>query len=292
MSTPGIIMGLIGDGVGPSLTPPMHEAEAAAHGLKLIYRPIDIDLLGLAAHDVGYLLTAGAQLGFNAFNVTHPCKQIVIEHLDQLTDQAATIGAVNTVLITEEGLIGHNTDVTGFTSAFAQELPNADTGTVVQLGAGGAGAAVAHGLCAHGVETFYLADPDPIKTTQLATQLRAGNDTEIITVTADELPELIPQAHGIINTSPVGMHQLPGTPLPAELIQPHHWVADVIYRPTTTELIRHAASIGCAVMPGGAMAVGQAADTFQLVTGQTPDRQRMNTHFENLVAAEERTIHQ
>src|SRR5699024_7759331 len=131
MSTPSYLMGLIGEGVRPSLTPPMHEREATAHGLRFVYRPIDLSELELPATAVGELLTAGTKLGFNAFNVTHPCKQVVLEHLDAIDPAAQRLGACNTVLIDNGKLIGYNTDRSGFASALALELPDADLTDVV-----------------------------------------------------------------------------------------------------------------------------------------------------------------
>ena len=78
------LAGLIGDGVLPSLTPPIHEREAEHHGLRCVYRPVDLHVLGLGADAVGPLLRAGRDLGFNGFNITHPCKQVVIAELDAI----------------------------------------------------------------------------------------------------------------------------------------------------------------------------------------------------------------
>src|SRR5699024_12710233 len=143
MSEHSYLMGLIGEGVRPSLTPPMHEQEGAAQGLRFVYRPIDLTELTLPANDVGRLLTAGIELGFDAFNITHPCKQVVLDMLDEVDPAAQRLGACNTVLVDADRLVGYNTDRSGFFSALARELPTADLSDVVLLGAGGAGSAVA-----------------------------------------------------------------------------------------------------------------------------------------------------
>lgn len=129
--------GLIGAGIGPSLSPALHEREGAAHGLDLTYTRFDLDVLGLGPDAVGDLLARARAQGYAGLNVTHPCKQRVIGHLDVLAPDAAAIGAVNTVVIGADGaLTGHNTDWTGFRDGWRAGLPGAATGRVVLLGAG------------------------------------------------------------------------------------------------------------------------------------------------------------
>lgn len=146
------LVGLIGSGIGPSLSPALHEREADRQGLRYVYRLIDIDDLGVGPEAVGDLVRAARDLGFDGLNITHPCKQLVIEHLDGLAPQAAALGAVNTVVFEDGRAVGHNTDVTGFAASFARGLPDAPLEKVVQLGAGGAGAAVAHAMLTLGAE--------------------------------------------------------------------------------------------------------------------------------------------
>jgi shikimate dehydrogenase len=89
----------------------------------------------------------------------------------------------------------------------------------------------------------------------------------------------------VVNCTPVGMHQHPGLPFDAALLSPDQWVADVVYRPIETGLVRAARARGCRVLDGGHMAVGQAVDAFRLFTGAEPDAARMRAHFLELVAA-------
>ncbi|GAA4106683.1 shikimate dehydrogenase [Enteractinococcus coprophilus] len=294
MSTPSYLMGLIGEGVRPSLTPPMHEREATAQQLRFVYRPIDLTELNLPATAVGDLLQAGIALGFNAFNITHPCKQLVLKYLDHVDPAAQRLGACNTVLIDDGKLIGYNTDRSGFASALALELPDADLTDVVLLGAGGAGAAVADALVGAGTKRLSIIDPQPERAQILADQVQhaqpVGSALEIQVGSPADATRWIPQATGLVNASPVGMFSHPGLPVDVDLLDAGMWVADIVYRPAVTELIAHASALGCAVMPGKAMAVGQAADTFQLVTGMVPDRQRMYAHLNELVASEDHRL--
>lgn len=277
------LIGLIGDGITESLTPPMHEREADHHGVRYLYRPVDLTVINRPGTDVGELLRAGRDLGFNGFNITHPCKQIVLEHLDRVDPQAAAIGAVNTVLITDDEFIGYNTDCSGFTSGFLAGLPGADLARVVQFGSGGAGSAVAEALLAAGVQRLDLIDVDVARATRRAAALADRYPEAVIETAAPELAaELVKAASGVVNATPVGMHHHPGTPFETALLREEHWVADVVYLPLETELVRAAKALGCRVLDGGHMAVGQAVDAFRLFTDLEPDRQRMREHFLSL----------
>ncbi|MGX1749908.1 shikimate dehydrogenase [Glutamicibacter protophormiae] len=280
------LVGLIGDGVMPSLTPGMHEREADAQGLRYLYRPIDLAVLGRPGSDVGALLKAGAQLGFNAFNITHPCKQLVLEHLDEITENARDIGAVNTVVIRGGRFHGYNTDASGFGRGFAEGLPGANQQRVLQLGAGGAGSAVAYALLATGTEQLFLVDPDAQRAGQRAAELnRLFPHAEITAASPEQVPGLLPSVDGLLNATPIGMHHHPGLPLELEGLDSRHWVADCIYRPVDTELIRAARARGCRVLDGGHMAVGQAVDAFEIFTGIKPDAARMRAHLLEMLEA-------
>jgi shikimate dehydrogenase len=282
------LVGLVGDGVMPSLTPYMHEREGDVQGLRYLYRPIDLLELELPGEAVGELLTGARQLGFNGLNITHPCKQLVLEHLDEVTPDARRLGAVNTVTIREGRFVGHNTDFSGFGSALATGLPGAKLGSVVQLGAGGAGSAVAYALLTAGVRELILVDTDTGRCAARAAELAAlFPDQSVTAATTGELPRLMPQTDGLVHCTPVGMAAHPGVPLDMSLLQTRHWVADIVYRPIETELVRGARARGCEVLDGGRMAVGQAADAFRIFTGLEPDADRMRAHFLELVAAEE-----
>lgn len=282
MSTPAdsYLVGLIGEGTAHSLTPALHEREADHHGLRYIYRSVDLTALGRPAKDVGVLLSAGRDLGFNAFNITVPAKQVVLEYLDELSDDASRLGAVNTVLIRNGKFIGHNTDYSGFGSALEQGLRGASLERVVQVGAGGAGAATAYALLAAGVEHLCILDLDPLRSRERVEALtRLFPDRKIEWRPIEEIRDLMPDADGLVHATPVGMHAHPGMPVDANLLRSRHWVADIVYRPIETELIKAAADKGCRVLDGGHMAVGQAVDAFRLITGVEPDRPRMRAHF-------------
>lgn len=310
MTAPSHLIGLIGANVTGSLSPLLHEREAAAHGLRYAYRTLDLDELGLTPDAAGQLARDAARLGYTGLNVTHPCKQSVIGGLDGLSDDARELGAVNTVVIgTHDGgprpgrsvpgarLTGRNTDHTGFRAALAEGLPGAALGTVLLVGAGGAGSAVARALLDAGVGTLLVADVDPARADDLAARLaghvaahRTGNPAapagagRIAAVVLEEVPARLAEADGVVNATPIGMVGHPGTPFDASALAPRHWVADVVYRPLETQLVKAALAAGCRVLDGGWMAVAQAADSFELFTGRRADRARMRAHFLELAA--------
>lgn len=272
-------IGLIGEHIGTSLSPMIHEAEAQAQGLdNFRYELIDLEGQPDAAEGLGETIRHYAADGFTGFNVTHPHKQNVIEYLDELTDAAATLGAVNNVIRTENGWVGHNTDHSGFLGGLHARLPEgAPRETAVLFGAGGAGAAVASALLDFDVQHLYVIDPQQSQLNQLhdrlASTLSAG--VQLQTGGPEMATHWVPNAQAVVNATPIGMEHLPGTPFDVSLLTHNHWVADVIYRPVETQLLAHARSLGCNTVDGTAMLVEQAADTFEYQTGVAADRQRM-----------------
>ncbi|GLY43098.1 hypothetical protein Amsp01_091210 [Amycolatopsis sp. NBRC 101858] len=371
-ATPGTVLtGLIGAGIGPSLSPPLHETEARRLGVELVYARFDLDELGVPATAVGPLLAAGRDAGFRGLNITHPCKQVVLEHLDELSPDAAALAAVNTVVFENGRAIGHNTDWSGFARGLRTGLPEAELESVVLLGAGGAGAAVAHGLLTAGAGHVRVFDLDTGRAAELAAALAdrfgsgraaagaglgaavegrgsagsdagtpvggqfgsgrasagpgseagmggragegcgaAGSDPEkgvggrgsvgpgfegrgsadieaavggrLGTGRASagtDLAAAMRAADGLVHATPTGMAAHPGLPVPAGLLRPDLWVAEVVYRPLETDLVRAARAVGARVLDGGRMAVFQAAEAFRLFTGSEPDAARMLRHF-------------
>lgn len=281
---PAVLAGLIGQGIGGSRTPAMHEREGAEHGLRLVYRRIDLDVLKLGPEALPDLLRAAEWMGFAGLNITYPCKQAVVPLLDELSPGARALGAVNTVVLKDGRRIGHNTDLTGFAEAFRRGLPGVARDRVVQLGAGGAGSAVAQALLSEGVGRLTIADTDQARAQALANDLRGRFGAGRAEACTD-LPTAVAAADGIVNCTPVGMAKLPGTPLPVALLRPALWVAEIVYFPLETELLRAARAIGCRTLDGGGMAVFQAVDAFRLFTGREPDAERMLRHFADMSAA-------
>ena len=284
------LVGLIGDGITASLTPPMHEAEAAALGLDYTYRVFDLIELDRPATDVGAILREGRAAGYAAMNITHPCKQLVLGLVDELDADAAHLRAVNLVVFDGDRLIGYNTDWMGYRDGLVAGLPEASFERVVQVGCGGAGAATAYALLSHGTARLDLCDMDRSRCESLAARMRSHFPGQVVTTLGPgELAPAIAMASGVVHATPVGMLHHPGVAFDPTLLQPDAWVSDVVYRPLETELLRRAAERGHPVLDGGLMAVGQACASLQIITGVEPDRDRMQRHFRALVGAEEQS---
>jgi shikimate dehydrogenase len=153
----------------------------------------------------------------------------------------------------------------------------------VQVGAGGAGSAVAHAALKLGMRHLTVLDTDRAKAEQVVASLAERFGAGRAAVGGD-LGEALAAADGLINTTPVGMAKFPGTPVPPELLRPGLWVAEIVYFPLETELLRHARAKGCRTLDGGGMAVFQAVEAFRLFTGVTPDAERMRRHFASMGA--------
>jgi shikimate dehydrogenase len=282
--------GLIGSGIGASLSPSLHETEGRQHGLDLSYRLIDIAEPG-TPDDLGRLLADAEAGGFAGVNITHPFKQRVVGLLDELSPQARDIGAVNTVVFRDGRRLGFNTDAYGFAESFRRGLPGAAVGRVVQLGAGGGGAACAFAQLSAGVGHLTVIDPDADRRGLLAEALSMRFEVDRIAVAPPgELPAVLATADGLVNASPVGMQASPGLPLPVALLHPGLWVVDIIYLPVETELLRAARAGGLRAIGGAAMCVFQAAAAFELFTGRTPDTARMLAHLNQLLQGSGRHI--
>jgi shikimate dehydrogenase len=264
----------------------MHEHEGAAQGFDYTYRLIDLAQRGIDATALPQLLLEAERDGFCGLNITHPCKQQVMPLLHELSDDARALGAVNTVLLHKGRRIGHNTDWSGFTAGFRRGLPGAALGSVVQLGAGGAGAAVAYAALKMGAQQLVVFDTDGARASALAAGLCAlfGPARAIAGV---DLPAAMALADGLIHATPTGMAKYPGLPLPAGLLRPAHWVAEIVYFPIETELLRTARRTGCRTLDGGGMAIFQAVDAFRLFTGAAPDAKRMSRDFKAMLATAE-----
>jgi shikimate dehydrogenase len=276
-----ILAGLIGAGIQASRSPRLHEREGEAQGLRYSYKLFDLDVLGLTADALPDLLREAERQDFSGLNVTYPCKQAVLAHLDELSADAAAIGAVNTVVFRDGRRIGHNTDWSGFALAMQRSLGDAARRRVVLVGAGGAGAAVAHALLTLKTAQLLIVDVEHDRAAALAAALCARFGSARALASGD-VAMALRDADGVVNATPVGMEKLPGMPVPAQLLSPDVWVADVVYFPLETELLREARARGCRTMDGGDMAVFQAAEAFRLFSGHEADIERMLRHFRSM----------
>ncbi|MBV9820399.1 MAG: shikimate dehydrogenase [Solirubrobacterales bacterium] len=280
-----ITVGLIGADIGPSLSPALHEHEAHRLGIPYAYERIDVAELGVGEGRVGELVRAARRLGFRGLNVTHPCKRAVTADLTDLSGDAIKLGAVNTIVFTDGRAIGHNTDWPGFERSFERGLPDVARRRAVLIGAGGAGAAVAHAALSLGIEHLSVHDRRPQAARDLVAALQRSFGGDRATV-CEDVADGCRRADGLIHATPTGMVTHPGLPVDAAVLREDLWVAEIVYRPLETELLRSARRAGCRTLDGGGMAVIQAALSFELFTGVSPDLDRMLAHFAALSAPE------
>lgn len=279
-----VLIGLVGAGIQQSHAPLLHQREADRQGIRLLYTTIDSEETGLSADDLPALLHWARTLGYRGLNVTHPFKQAVVAHLDKLCGDAAVLGAVNTVLFAGGATHGYNTDAPGFRLSFDRYFADARRDRVVLLGAGGAGAAVAHALLSLGAGQVVLVDADVSCADRLAGTLAKVFGAHRVTVsTRDALSSLLATANGIVNATPVGMAHHPGSPVAETELRADMWVADIVYRPVDTALLRAARAIGAPTLHGGGMNVYQATAAFELFTGRPADAESMLAHSTRLL---------
>jgi shikimate dehydrogenase len=284
------LIGLIGANIMKSLAPALHIDAFAAAEITGHYQLMDVDRL--PGRTLKTLLDAVKTTGFLGVNVTFPFKQEVIPLLGALSPEARQTGAVNTVTIAADGsTTGHNTDRSGFRLNFEDGLGRAaaEGKTAVLVGAGGAGSAVAFALMDLGLGTLIVHDMNAARAAALAADVNKHFGVGKARV-ADRLSEAIAAADGVANATPIGMSGFPGNPVPVAALRPTHWVADVIYSPIETQLIKAARGKGARVLTGGGMCVWQGVDAFRLFTGITPDVARMHRVFAAALEARDRAV--
>ncbi|MFE1598400.1 shikimate dehydrogenase [Methylobacterium sp. ID0610] len=268
------LLGLIGSPIRHSASPAMHEAAARALGLEAHYQLIDVP--GASAAQLRNLLESVRLIGFSGVNVTFPYKEAVVPLLDALSEGARAVGAVNTIVVEDGRLVGHNTDASGFARALTQRFGAVPPGPVAVIGAGGVGKAVAVALGSlPGVE-IRLVDTDPGKAEALAATLPPRTRPRLCRTVAEALDG----ATGLVNGTPVGMLPNRDSPVPPDLLRPGLWVADAVYSPLWTPLLREAARRGAPVMTGRDLALHQAIDAFRLFTGHDAPESAMARAFD------------
>lgn len=277
--------GLVGEGISGSRSPALHEEEAAALGLDLTYERFDLADRAAPFHGLAEVIDHVERDGFAGVNITYPFKQAVIPLLDELSSAAERLAAVNTIVFRGGRRIGHNTDWYGFGESFRKGLPDVPRERVLQLGAGGAGAAVAYALLDSGVHELAIFDVDAPRARDLAGKMAALFPASRTSAVGD-VPVAMRGIDGLVNATPIGMARHPGSPAPIRLLRPKMWVADIVYVPLETELLRGARSLGCRTLDGGGMVVFQAAEAFRLFTGVDPDANRMRARFLEAVSEE------
>lgn len=265
------VVGVFGHPVEHSLSPAMHNAAFAALKLSYIYVPFPVapEVLGIAIRSL-------PALGIVGVNLTIPHKESVLPFLDEVTEEARDMGAVNTVHCIEGRLLGDNTDGRGFYEPLREMGVPVAGKRVVVLGAGGAARAIVFRLVREGARVL-LANRTVERAERLAQAVaEAGFDTEAVQTLpledSQELANSIREAELLVQTTRVGMtpetDALP--PIPLDALHTNLLVYDLVYNPVETKLLREALQRGCRTVTGVKMLVYQGAAAFQRWTGVWP----------------------
>lgn len=285
MNNRRMLLGLIGANIQGSISPALFAEAFAAAAIDGYYHLVDVD--GLPGRSLRQLLDAVKTAGFAGANITYPFKEKIIPLLDAVDPEAAQVGAVNTVTIAPDGRTsGYNFDRRGWRSSFVETLgrDSAQGKTVVQVGAGGAGRAVAFALMDLGVALLVIHDLDAARANALKVELSSDYGPSRCRI-ADDLEQDIAGADGVVNATQVGMRGFPGCPVPVAALKATHWAADVIYTPMETIFLKAASGAGARVLNGGGMCVHQAVEAFRCLTGVAPDLAGLHRAFDAAVAA-------
>ncbi len=276
-------LAVLGHPIGHTLSPVMHTASIEALGLAGEYEYGKLDV------PPDELMERLAQLpaeGYGGVNLTIPLKEIAFQGLEKLDISAEILGAVNTVELADDGLVGHNTDGYGFLKALEEAFGKAAEGDrVFVLGCGGAGRAVALMAALDGAKSITLADIDKTRVENIAAEImKSMPDVEIFQCL--EKDDQIEQSHAadwVIQASPVGMKKDDRSPLPPGAFRAGQCVFDLIYMYPETAFLSTAKAAGAQIANGLGMLLHQGAKAFEIWTGIQPDVAAMRDALEKAV---------
>jgi shikimate dehydrogenase len=267
--TETVLLGLIGDNIARSRSPWLHELAGRLSGIRVSYERLIPKDLGQSFEEV---FEGARRAGFRGLNITYPYKERVVPLLSVPDPQVAALGAVNTVIFTENGPEGYNTDWSGFMAAYRRALGSRAPGRVCMVGAGGVGKAVAFGLIELGLQELTLVEHDLPKAEALAAALRAAAPGLKVGVTGD-VAEGAAGAAGLINCTPVGMAGYEGTPVPRASMAGAQWAFDAVYTPVDTRFLRDAGAEGLEVMSGWELYFYQGQHAFAIFHARPIDEE-------------------
>ncbi|MEM8630877.1 MAG: hypothetical protein AAGF74_06560 [Pseudomonadota bacterium] len=257
--------GMIGENIGNSRFARAFEIMCTDHGLRLEFSPIDTK--GLEAFDFVETVDQLRQDGWTAVTVTHPWKPDAASYAgDTMGAGVAALGAAN-ILSFKGGLAGHNTDYHGFLGAWRAGMGDAAPGRVAMAGAGGVARALGPALARLGAEEIAIWDPSPGLAETLAGII--GPSARVIAL--EEAPEVIAQADGLVNATPLGMAGYGGTAFAPEYVGGQSWAFDAVYTPTDTEFLRTAGAKDLEVLTGFDLFRHMALASFEAYSGIAPD---------------------
>lgn len=252
----------------------LHEMLGQLTGVDVCYTPIDLD--DIPEMTVVEQLEMCQAAGFRGVNVTHPFKQEARAFCNDTISLPTMLDSINTVLFENGNAVGTNTDYTGFKHAFKHKLDIELPSKVLMLGAGGVGIAIATGLMELGLKELIVADPN--KDT-LERTLKLFSNSSMTISEADSLEAAMGWADGLVNASPIGMHQYRGNPFPEASIENQSWAFDAVYTPENTDFLRSCRARNIRTLSGFQLFFHQGIDAFELFTGLTVDADLAERQF-------------
>ncbi|MGH1477870.1 MAG: shikimate dehydrogenase family protein [Geminicoccales bacterium] len=261
-------LGLIGDNIARSQTPRLHRLAGELCGVEVAYDLLIPKDMGL---DFDQVFARCAKGGFRGINVTYPYKERATAKVEIDNPLVRDIGAVNTIVFTQQDPRGFNTDYSGFIAAYRGILGSRSPGVVCLIGAGGVGKAVGFGLVELGLEELRIVERDLAKAEGLATALSAASPNLKVMVTADAA-EGAAGASGLINCTPLGMVGYEGTPLPGALMKGAEWAFDAVYTPVDTQFLKDAEAKGLTIISGYELFFFQGVGAWGIFVGKPLDQ--------------------
>lgn len=260
---------LLGNPLGHSISPAMHNRAFEKLGLDYCYMPVEV-----SPENLGKVFGGLKCMHVGGFNVTIPHKLEIIQHLDEIDPLAETIGAVNTICIKNGRTKGYNTDGEGFVQSLEEE-GNIDVKgkQFFIIGCGGAVRAIAMTLAFRGAAKIFICNRTTQKANILAQEInkKIRHCAEAILPQIRDQREAIQKCDVLINGTSIGMHPLEDAlPIDESLLHENLVVADIVYNPLMTKLLKTAKNKGCTVVPGLGMLIYQGAAAFKLWTGKEP----------------------
>lgn len=270
------LYGVIGDPIGHSMSPDMHNDAFQALGIQAHYQPFHV-----MEADLPKAVEGMKAIGISGFNVTVPHKTAVMPLLDEVDPLAQAIGAVNTVVREQNRFIGYNTDGEGFLAGLMAEYDgDVLSKRILLVGAGGSARAIYYTLSQKGAQKIDIANRTAARAEEL--KKRCPYPVETFVLTMEEASKQLANYDIIIQTTSIGMSpHAESMPLSLDHIRSDAFVADIIYNPIETVLMKEARARGASAQNGAKMLSFQGALAFEKWTGTMPDPSRMETIIYN-----------
>lgn len=275
------IFGIFGCPVEHTFSPGMHNAAFRKLGMDACYVPFTVPREGLQE-----AARAIKPLNFRGLNITVPHKETIIPFLDELSQEARLIGAVNTIEVKEGRLIGHNTDGRGFLRSLTEVARFEPRGKkFLLIGSGGAARAVGYSVALAGAASIFIRDLDSKKADTLASDIQRTTGVSALSIPHEAVAPTASATDCLINATPLGLKKGDALPLPAACITAGHLVCDLVYNPPATPFLKAAKARRAKTLPGIGMLLYQGVIAFEIWTGKKAPVQAMKSALARQIGA-------